>query len=680
MHQKPPFSEGVTGFGPAQLCPARVGRRMAHVSLYWRNMGTFSQIGSGVTRTGVLYLFAALMLPTMAVVPSVPADAAQRSPGLVAERGYVVRFEGVSGDLLGRLESVSQLVQRRDTPPPSIGGLRRRAQSDINRMTKVLQSRGYFEGSAAYQIDIRGDAVPQPVDSASSQTDQLPDMDVQPDVPTGPMGVVVSIAPGPQFVMGASRIDYRDTDAATQDLPATLGTFDVAAGAPAIASTILSAEKKLIVVLQQSGFPFAKTAGRKALANVETDTLDVTTHVQLGDKATFGALTVEGLERVEPRYIDERATFKAGEEYDTKKLSEMRAALVRSGLFTGVRFETAKQVAADGSLPVTLKVTERAHRTVGVGAKYSSTEGFGVEAHWENRNLLGEGEQLRFELRLSEIEQEAEARYRVSGFRLPQQTLELGALAGRESTDVYERIGGTLSAALERPLGERWTGRAGVVLDIAEIDEVGEPTETSMLVGVPLRASYDGSNSALDPTSGYRLTVGATPYAGQFNDFLAFHVADAEARTYLPLNNSKSLVFATRGRLGSIVGARTGELPADKRFFAGGAGSIRGFEFQEVAPLGSDGTQEGGRSLVEFSNELRWRFWDDYGIVPFVDGGAVSDASVPDFKDEFAWAGGLGFRYYTSFGPLGVDLAYPITTPSDEEASLKFYVTLGQAF
>lgn len=633
-----------------------------------------------MTRTGVIYVCAALMLPALAVVPSAPSVAAQRTPGLVAERGYVVRIEGVSGDLLGRLESVSQLVQRRDAPPPSIGGLRRRAQSDVERMTKVLQSRGYFEGSAAYQIDIRGDATPQAVDTASSQADQLPDLEAVPDVPSGPMGVVVSVAPGPQFLMGTSRIDYRDTDAATHDLPATLGTFDVVAGAPAIASTILGAEKKLVAVLRQSGFPFAKTAGRKALANVETDTLDVTTHVQLGEKATFGALTVDGLEQVDRRYIDERATFKQGEEYDTKKLSAMRSALVRSGLFTGVRFETAEQVAADGSLPVTLKVTERDRRTIGAGASYSSTEGFGVKAHWENRNLLGEGEHLRFELRVAEIEQEVEGRYRVSGFRLPQQVLELGALAGRESTDVYDRVGGTVSAALERPLGARWTGRAGVVLDVAEIDEVGEPTETSMLVGLPLRAIYDGADNALDATSGYRLTLGATPYAGQFDDFLAFHVADAQLRTYVPLNTSRSLVFATRGRLGSIVGARTGELPADKRLYAGGAGSVRGFEFQEISPLGTDGTQEGGRSLIEFSNELRWRFWDDFGLVPFVDGGTVSDASVPDFKDEFAWAGGLGFRYYTSFGPLGVDLAYPITTPSDEDAELKFYVTLGQAF
>ena len=648
---------------------------MAIVGLYCADMRGFSHIGRRVARGGACAGLTAWAMAVL-VLSMTPAQAAQPTPGLVAERGYQVRFDGAGGDLLERLQGVSELVSRRETPPQSIGGLRRRAQGDIQRMTKVLQSRGYFEGAASYQIDIAGQTPPEPVETASAAPDQTPVGQSY----TGPVHVVVSIVPGPQFAVGSSAVEYRDTNASTDGLPTTLLDLGVADGAPAIAADILTAEKDLLAQLHRSGFPFAKAAGRRALANVETDRLDVTTRVQLGDRATFGALHVEGLVRVERGYIDERMTFRPGEEYDSQKLSDMRVALVRSGLFNAVRFETAGQVSADGSLPVTLTVTERPPRTVGGGATYSSTEGFGLTAHWEHRNLLGEGQHLRFELRLAEIEQEAEARYRVSGFRRPDQVLELGTLAGRESTDVYDRLGGTLSAAIERPLAARWTGRAGVLFDVAEIDEVGEPRDTSMLVGVPLKASYDGANNALDPTSGYRLSLGATPYAGRYEDFLAFHLADAELRTYLPLNETRSLVFATRAKFGSILGARTGELPADKRFFAGGAGSIRGFEFQEISPLGSDGTQEGGRSLLEVSNELRWRFWDDYGIVPFVDGGTVSDASFPDFEEEFAWAGGLGFRYYTSFGPLGIDLAYPITTPSDEKANLKFYVTLGQAF
>lgn len=601
---------------------------------------------------------------------------------LVSERGYQVQIVGVQDGLLTQLEGISQLVARQSVPPASIGGLRRRAQSDVQRMTKVLQSRGYFEGRVAYRIDAGtpAQAAVLPVD-ATAEVAVAQAASLSSSVP---VSVVVDVAPGPQFKIGTNDISYMDTSATLgdvpHDLPADLSSFGVQQDMPAIAADILDAEKKLVTQLHRQGFPFATLAGRKALADVENDVLTLTTKVQLGDKAKFGPLHVDGLKRVELSYITERQTFQEGDEFDQQKLSEMRTILVKSGLFDGVRFTSAKSVTTGGLLPVTLTVSERAPRTIGAGASYSSTEGFGLNAHWEHRNLFGGGQHLRLEAHAAQIEQQISARYRVAGFQRADQTLELGVDGGRDSTDVYERLGGIISSTVERPLSDKWTGRAGVLFDGAQVDEVGEPDSTSLLFGVPLQASYDNANSVLDPTRGYRVLLGATPYAGHFNDALAFHLGDAEVRTYLPFDEDARLVFATRARFGSIIGARTGELPADKRFYAGGAGSVRGFEFQGVSPLGADGTADGGRSIVELSNELRWRFMDDFGIVPFVDGGIVSDASVPDFDDQIAWGGGLGFRYYTSFGPVGVDLAYPITSPNDEDASLKFYVKLGQAF
>ncbi len=593
---------------------------------------------------------------------------------LLGERGYVVHFEGAPGDLLSELEGVSQLVARSGEPPTGIGGLRRRAQSDVQRMGKVLQSRGYFEGTVAYEIDLKGRA---PVET-TGETGEAGAVVAESD--GGPVAVTVLIVPGPQYVLGSSVVAYQDTTDQSDDLPQGLAEYGIVTGEPAIAKKIIDAEKALAVQLRRQGYPFAKTAGRKALADVGADVLNVTSFISLGDKARFGALKVLGLERVEPGYIERRQTFAAGETYDQKKINDMRTALVRSGLFDVVRFDLPKTPAPDGTLPMTLTVTERAARTVGAGASYSSTEGFGVSAQWEHRNLLGGGQHLALEATLAQIEQLASIRYRVAGFRRADQTLELGVTGGREETDVYKRLGVVTSAAIERPLADKWMGRAGVLLDVAQVDEVGERNTSSLLVGAPIEALYDNADSLLDPTKGMRLRLSTTPYAGHYENALAFNVADAELRTYLPLDDSGRLVFATRARLGAILGARTGELPADKRFYAGGAGSIRGFEYQEVAPLGSDGTPEGGRSVAELSTELRWRFMDDFGVVPFVDAGLVSDAPFPDFEEELAWAGGLGFRYYTSFGPIGVDLAYPIATPSDEEPSLKFYVKLGQAF
>ena len=70
---------------------------------------------------------------------------------------------------------------------------------------------------------------------------------------------------------------------------------------------------------------------------------------------------------------------------------------------------------------------------------------------------------------------------------------------------------------------------------------------------------------------------------------------------------------------------------------------------------------------------------DTIGVVPFVDGGTVYDASYPDFDETFRWAAGLGLRYFTGFGPVRVDFAIPVNKRNDDD-SFQFYISFGQAF
>ena len=125
----------------------------------------------------------------------------------------------------------------------------------------------------------------------------------------------------------------------------------------------------------------------------------------------------------------------------------------------------------------------------------------------------------------------------------------------------------------------------------------------------------------------------------------AYYAIDPEAR----------FVLAGRTRVGFLFGESTEAVPANKRFYAGGGGSIRGYEFQSVGPL-DDNDPVGGRSLLEVSAEMRIRVYDNFGVVPFIDGGTVYDASYPSFDETVRWAAGLGFRYYTGVGPIRLGL------------------------
>jgi translocation and assembly module TamA len=106
---------------------------------------------------------------------------------------------------------------------------------------------------------------------------------------------------------------------------------------------------------------------------------------------------------------------------------------------------------------------------------------------------------------------------------------------------------------------------------------------------------------------------------------------------------------------------------------------VRGYEFRSISPRDNDGDLTGGRSLVEGSVELRYRFMENYGIVPFFDAGTVTEDVFPSFNEPIQYAGGLGFRYYSPIGPIRADIATPLNPRKDDEP-VAFYISIGQAF
>ena len=136
------------------------------------------------------------------------------------------------------------------------------------------------------------------------------------------------------------------------------------------------------------------------------------------------------------------------------------------------------------------------------------------------------------------------------------------------------------------------------------------------------------------------------------------------------------------GRIdGSIFGAGAFDIAPSRRFYSGGGGSVRGYGYQQLGPKDMDGDPIGGRGLAEFSLESRIRlkqFGGNFGIVPFFDGGSLTTEMLPDFT-SWRFAAGLGVRYYSSFGPIRVDVGVPLNRPKGD-GPVAVTVSLGQAF
>ncbi len=501
-----------------------------------------------------------------------------------------------------------------------------------------------------------------------------------------PVPVAVTVEPGPVFSFGEIAIDGLPQGAMTEEDEDALelDDWELVEGEEARSGAILTAEGRLVEVWRQRGYPKAAVPSRQVVADHATQTVDVNLSVHPGPPAQLGVVGVTGTERMDAEFTRYMTGIEPGEPYDPDTLKRARERLQRLGVFSSVAVEEAAAVGPDGILPVTFRVSERKRRVIGGGASYSTLEGATLEAYWMHRNLFGRAESLRFDAAVSRIGAEElsglnyllATTFRKPGVFTPDTDFTLRLAGEREFVETYESLTVSAKAGFDRQFTEELKGSIALNVEYAEVEDAFGENEY-MIVSLPGRLEYDGRDNKLDPTEGLRGTLDAEPLVDFAGSTVAL-VARGSLSGYLSLAEDDRMVLAARGALGSIVGGDLEDIPATRRFYLGGGGSIRGYEYRTVGPRLGDEVV-GGLSFWEASLEMRFRLTRQIGLVPFVDAGAAYEDSFPDFAEGVRLGAGLGLRYHTPLGPLRLDVATPLN-PRDNDPSVAFYVGLGQAF
>ncbi len=565
---------------------------------------------------------------------------------------YEVEFEGeLDDDLQKLMQRSSQLVDLRREPSPSRAALRRRISGDTDNFRSVLRSEGYYSGTVEAEIDDTGDRI----------------------------HIAITVDPGPRYSLATYTIDYLGDQPGMESLPWSPAPFGANPGMPARGEDIVAIEEKLLQHLENMGRPLAKVAERLAVVDHDARAMTVDLQVDPGPPVVFGPLAIDRLDKVDEDYIRYLVGWPEGEVFDQRVLEEARRTLSRTNLFRSVRLEAAEQLTDDNQLPVTARVEESKHRTIGVGLTYTTSEGVGGDLSWEHRNLFGRQERLVLSAHASEIRQQATATFLKPNFLARDQSLIVTTTARAQQTDAFDERAATAFGGLARDLSDAWWVSAGITADYSLVDDDSGLTKF-YLVGLPLNVKRETTENILDPLEGTRLHLQAIPYYDTLGNTDPFTVLELSGFAYYGLGEKKWLVPAARFRIGTIQGPETSQLPANKRFYAGGGGSVRGYAFQLAGPLDAGGSPLGGSSVLEASFEMRWRVTGKFGFVPFVDGGTVYQQPQPDFSEEFFWSAGLGLRYFTIAGPIRLDVAFPINPRPDIDDPYQFYVSLGQAF
>ncbi|MBU8545228.1 MULTISPECIES: autotransporter assembly complex protein TamA [Roseomonadaceae] len=596
-----------------------------------------------------------------------PAPAAEAAP---ADLPYATTLMPSGVEALDEpLRQASRLIRLSDEAPVDSFGLVARALGEPPLLDAVLRAEGYW--AAVITVRVAG----EPADAAglAQRLANAP--------PGAPVPVEVRIAPGPRYSI--RRVALRpDAQAAAPAIAALGAPPGIAPGDPARSGPVLDAETALIDRLRVAGYPLAAVVDREVLVNHEEQAMDVTWILAPGPQTRFAPPEIAGDTAVSRRLLARIANRLSGEPYAPATQEATRRQLLALGAFDSVRARAAARLDAEGRLPVTFTFTDRPRNAAGATLAYETNFGPSASVYYERRNVFGNAERLRLEASASRLGGDAEDNnYRIgANLRRPglfdgRTSLVLDAAVLRERLDAYDRDAITTSALLERPFGARWVLQAGPTFETGKIGRDGD-MQAFTLAGFVMGARYDNTDDPLDPRRGYRLSATVTPYM-DVAEGGGFARAIGSARGYFSLVEGGGTVLALRGTLGSLVGADRA-VPLDKRFYAGGGGSVRGYAYQAIGPQDSQNRPNGGASLVEGSVEIRQRISGALGMVAFLDGGSVGQAETPSFE-EVRFGAGLGVRYGTAIGPLRLDVAVPLNKQQGDDG-YGLYVGLGQAF
>nr|WP_269930452.1 autotransporter assembly complex family protein [Aminobacter sp. HY435] len=578
----------------------------------------------------------------------------------------VTSFEviGEDKDLKKALENASLLKSEEDRPVSGSLGLLAKARNDRERLVAALFSKARYDGVVDISIDGRS------LDSLEP--------DAVFDGPQ-PVAVTITIHPGQEFRLGDIVLKGDAADIRGAD-------FGLIAGGDASSDAVLRAEAGIVRALREEGRPLAHVVSRTIVADHPTATLDVTFDVAAGPIADYGPTTVDGTELVDREFTVYMTGLKQGTRYSPQEIDDTRNRLLGLEVFSSVAINQAEELDAAGQIPMDVRVSERKMRYFGAGATFSNTEGAGIEGYWGHRNLFGRAEKLRISGSISRIGDTTEigdlnynagVMFEKPGVIGPVSKFFANAKVVSDHPDAYDRFSVKASTGLTYELTKQQTVSGEITVDYSDIEDVLNPDgKKYLLVSLPLQYVYDSRDNKLNPTSGFRALAYAEPTYDTLNGN-AFVKLKGEGSTYYGLDSNNKFVLAGRVAIGSILGASLDEVPADRRFYAGGGGSVRGYAYQGIGPH-TDGKPTGGLSYAETSIEMRYQVTEKIGIVPFVDAGTVSTTQFPNFSSVKVGAG-VGVRYLTPFGPLRVDVAVPLN-PEPGDPRYGIYAGVGQSF
>ena len=453
--------------------------------------------------------------------------------------------------------------------------------------------------------------------------------------------------------------------------------------------------KKIGERLGQDGYAFANV---NAIPEIDKTRHQVAFNfvVDPGQRVYIRRINVSGNNKTRDEVIRREFRQTEDEWFDVEKIKKSKQRVDKLDFFSEVNIETPPVQGTSDQVDVNVSVKEKSTGNISVGAGFSSGEGLILTGSVTQSNLFGTGNFLSTKLNTGKINQVYSLSYTnpyftddgVSrGFDLYKRNSD------SQSTSVSQYSSHTLGGGVRFgvPISEDQTISYGLAVERTELGLFAtSPTRLMQYINVngtknsdllgTIGWGRDSLDSAIYTTEGTVQRATAEISLPVFD--MRYYKLNYLQRWFHPL--SKDFTLMLHGEVGVAGGYGGKELPFFRNFYAGGPGSVRGYDSNSLGPRDSTDNVLGGTRRVVGGVEVFAPFpgmgkEKSVRLSGFIDGGAIYGPGDLPGSAGMRYSAGVGLTWISPVGPLKFSYAMPVNKQPQDKLQ-KFQFTLGSIF
>lgn len=561
-------------------------------------------------------------------------------------------------------KTLSQLINPdSDFAPGSEGILREILQDDINHITDYLKSSGFHDAFIFPEID--ASAAPN-------------------------YKIVIHIDAGERYTINRIKVFVNG-----KKFPIPTEILSARKNTPAVNELILKDKNNIALYLKQNGYAFVDTLDELVTINHAALLANITYAYTTGPKGKFGNYTITGLNTVSQEYVEKFIRWKAGDTYNIDQINETESLLKESGLFESVLI-TPSEPTEKNEFPLNIKVTEgkpkhlqfNLYGNMALSNSETNRYEIGIIPKFVHNNLLGANERFEINTVLSNVVQDLNVSIKKPHLIFFNTNGRVFFSGERRTYEAYSRLSVDGGLGLEYNITKTTEINLGLLYEKYSLERQTDLKKNSYnFLGIPLNLRIDSRADKIFSDFGTQIDTTWTPL---FNSENTLHSLSIKGSVYLPIINNH-LILAGWARWSALCGISLDDSPMDKRLYLGGSQDLRGYNKNSIGnmdPLHNNPEKfvpRGGLSSVAAGIEPRFKIYGSLWAACFIEGGKISEEEnifkeIHKFSDLY-WDGGISIFYFMGFGPLRIDIAYPLgDLLPDDKKEFKFYISFGQAF